>query len=142
MPYQWVKPEVFMQHNGVTVYHVYKNDHWEDGVRDCWYALCEDDESIFDYRDLPGIPDSELAKYEKLFEGNGAQQVIAHAIDVGYFDGWDKDEVLPDAGENSRSHWDIPEYPVEDWRREVNNDDTRLGYLEWVDHQMKMRGAE
>lgn len=32
------------------------------------------------------------------------------------------------------SHWDdIPEHPVEDWRYEVANNDTRLGYLAWVD---------
>jgi len=32
-----------------------------------------------------------------------------------------------------RSHWDeVPGHPVEDWRMEVINDDTRLGYVEWV----------
>lgn len=25
-----------------------------------------------------------------------------------------------------------PDYPVEDWRHEVANDDTRHGYLDWV----------
>jgi len=34
------------------------------------------------------------------------------------------------------SYWDEdPEYAVADWRYEVANDDTRLGYLEWVEHQ-------
>lgn len=34
------------------------------------------------------------------------------------------------------SHWDeIPGHPVEDWRAEVANDDTRLGYHEWVAHR-------
>ena len=28
-----------------------------------------------------------------------------------------------------------PEFPVEDWKTEVNNGDTRLGYWEWVKHQ-------
>ena len=26
----------------------------------------------------------------------------------------------------------VPEYPVSDWQCEVNDDDTRLGYLDWV----------
>jgi len=25
-----------------------------------------------------------------------------------------------------------PDYPVEDWQHEVRNDDTRVGYWEWV----------
>uniref|UniRef100_A0A6M3LT21 Uncharacterized protein n=1 Tax=viral metagenome TaxID=1070528 RepID=A0A6M3LT21_9ZZZZ len=29
--------------------------------------------------------------------------------------------------------WDNhPDFPVEDWMHEVSNDDTRLGYWEWV----------
>lgn len=32
-----------------------------------------------------------------------------------------------------RSHWDeVPGHPVKDWRMEVANDNTRLGYLAWV----------
>lgn len=32
--------------------------------------------------------------------------------------------------------WDVdPEFPVEDWRAEVQNDETRLGYWDWVDAQ-------
>lgn len=32
-----------------------------------------------------------------------------------------------------RDWWDEdPEYPVSDWRYAVNNDDTRLGYWDWV----------
>jgi hypothetical protein len=30
-------------------------------------------------------------------------------------------------------HWgEHPEYPLEDWRREVAENDTRMGYWEWV----------
>lgn len=29
-----------------------------------------------------------------------------------------------------------PDYPVRDWKREVDNNDTRLGYWEWVVHQL------
>ena len=28
-----------------------------------------------------------------------------------------------------------PEYPATDWREEAANDDTRLGYWEWIDNQ-------
>lgn len=34
------------------------------------------------------------------------------------------------------SHWkDDPEFPSEDWKYEVANGDTRLGYREWVEYQ-------
>lgn len=36
-------------------------------------------------------------------------------------------------------HWaSLPEFPVEDWKYEVANDDTRLGYLAWVENQQDM----
>ena len=36
------------------------------------------------------------------------------------------------------SHWsDNPDWPVEDWQYEVANGDTRLGYSEWVDHNLE-----
>lgn len=30
-----------------------------------------------------------------------------------------------------------PDYPKSDWRHEVANDDTLLGYWEWVEHQIE-----
>jgi hypothetical protein len=30
-----------------------------------------------------------------------------------------------------------PDYPVSDWRAEVSNNDTRLGYWDWVMSQME-----
>jgi hypothetical protein len=32
---------------------------------------------------------------------------------------------------------DHPEYPFTDWQDEVANNDTRLGYEEWVDHKIQ-----
>ena len=33
------------------------------------------------------------------------------------------------------SIWDEdPDYPVADWKYEVANDDTRLGYADWVEN--------
>lgn len=41
------------------------------------------------------------------------------------------------------SHWDNdPEHPVEDWRYEVANDDTRLGYQEWIAHRKADAGED
>src|SRR3546814_1737565 len=38
-----------------------------------------------------------------------------------------------------RSHWDDnPDHPVYDWKIEVTNDDTRLGYLDWVEARSEM----
>lgn len=31
-------------------------------------------------------------------------------------------------------------WPVQDWKYEVDNDDTRLGYWEWVAQQIEMHG--
>lgn len=36
---------------------------------------------------------------------------------------------------------DDPEYPVSDWQLEVANDDTRLGYWQWVEAQREWKGA-
>lgn len=33
------------------------------------------------------------------------------------------------------------QYPKEDWRHEVNNDDTVLGYWDWVGHQAEADGV-
>lgn len=42
-----------------------------------------------------------------------------------------------------RSHWDEnPDYPVDDWKTEVANDDTRLGYLDWVEARSELLASE
>lgn len=36
-------------------------------------------------------------------------------------------------------YWDEdPDWPVDDWKYEVANDDTRQGYHEWVAHNKEM----
>ncbi len=32
-------------------------------------------------------------------------------------------------------------WPVSDWKYEVDNDDTRLGYWDWVASQMEIHGS-
>ena len=40
-------------------------------------------------------------------------------------------------------HWgEHPDYPYGDWRYEVANGDTRLGYWDWVASKMKVDGVE
>lgn len=41
MPYQnqWVDPELFMTHNGVNVYHTYKDDDVDNGAMLYWFTL-------------------------------------------------------------------------------------------------------
>jgi hypothetical protein len=37
---------------------------------------------------------------------------------------------------------DDPDYPPADWQYEVANDDTRLGYADWVQSQKDMAGED
>ena len=87
MPYktEFIMPEVFLEHSGIIVYRIYRNDNIDEGTRECWFTLdpnCGSDESghgndgVFDVRRLPACP-------------NGSpepQDVIRHAIDSGYDD--------------------------------------------------------
>lgn len=44
-------------------------------------------------------------------------------LDAEQIDNWD--------------HWEShPAFPVEDWKYEVENNDTRLGYKEWLKHRL------
>ena len=49
MPYtsEWVEPEVFFEHGGVTVYHVYKHDELSDGPRGDQFTV-DPDEGCYD----------------------------------------------------------------------------------------------
>lgn len=41
------------------------------------------------------------------------------------------------------SVWDEhPDFPVSDWKYEVENDDIRIGYREWVDSKIAQAGDE
>ena len=77
MPYGWIDPEVFVEYNGMTVYHVYKDDEISQGCREFWYTtdLCGgdcNDPFAFDVRELPTYAD-----------GKSHRQVIWEAIDAG-----------------------------------------------------------
>ena len=53
MPYIWTEPAEAVAHLGVTVYHVYRNDYWEQGACECHYRTDITEEApSFDIRDL------------------------------------------------------------------------------------------
>ena len=114
MPYTHVPADRFLQHGSVTVFHVYKSG----CTMSNWYTLRDWDDdgdsnqgNQFDVRDLPTM---EEAGYEH-------EKAIRLAIDRGLdllFDPWGEDKT----------------YPRKDWRYEVANGDTNLGYWEWVKH--------
>ena len=63
MPYTYdYRPaEIFMEHNNITIYHVYKDNDPDQGAREFWFDTQEDsqEEGGFDVRDLAsefGIP--------------------------------------------------------------------------------------
>lgn len=83
---------------------------------------------------------------------NELDKGITALLDGGNF--WPDDHFSPESGSpgvgpltlvpvDLSSHWDEdPEYPVEDWKIEVDNDDTRLGYKEWVLHQRESQAED
>ncbi len=84
MPYAWIEPEIFMEHDGVTIYHIYKDDYLDGVARAYWYGTrpsCSDDGSgdggEFDVRDLPAV---EGASAE---DDEGRAVIIRAAIERG-----------------------------------------------------------
>jgi hypothetical protein len=56
MPYIWTEPELVLEHQSVSVYHVYKDGHWDCGCRMFLYTtdITEQAEHL-DIRDLPSF---------------------------------------------------------------------------------------
>lgn len=86
MPEKWVEPEVFLQYRGVKIYHVYRNDNYND-VRSFIYGNsidCTDDgEDTFDVRDLPvpeGVSKKDHAAIIKAAIDAGALKVIGEQV--------------------------------------------------------------
>ena len=88
MPYVWEDAAVFIEHSGVTVYHICKNDMRESGYRTYWYGLtphCSDHPRYgggaggeFDVRELEEYVVSTSYSSEQNIE-----QAIRSAIDNG-----------------------------------------------------------
>ena len=58
MPYIWTEPELAVRHNGVSVYHVYKNGFWECGRLNDQYTTDITEQDSFDIRDLSNYQDA------------------------------------------------------------------------------------
>ncbi len=59
MPTRWVDPEPLFEHQGVTIYPIWRRDDLDDVRRTYWYGyspLCSDDGTdAFDIRDVEGF---------------------------------------------------------------------------------------
>lgn len=89
MPYEtvWVDPEVYVTHNGVTVYHLYKNDDIDQGVRTYQFTIDPNlgegdwvfpDTRLFDVRELPDFTDASWNEREAVIRA-----FVIAAIDAG-----------------------------------------------------------
>lgn len=93
MPQEWVSPQIYLEHGGYIVYHLYKNDDITQPPREYGYTLWElaneiggKDEGNFDVRELPQVAGVDVNTAE------GRQIIIKAAIDAGYFDDWENEE--------------------------------------------------
>lgn len=85
MPYQqtWIASEMFMRHNGVGVYHTYKNDEIENGANTYWfvtdpYATIDD---AFDVRELVG--GDTINQHYGLVDIDTIKAVLTASIEMG-----------------------------------------------------------
>ena len=82
MPYGYIEPETFMEHNGVVIYHAYKDGNADQRLTYWFSASCNEDSYFeFDVRELPG--GSELpADHAPPFEDE-VKRLICNALDAG-----------------------------------------------------------
>ncbi len=86
MPYATVEvnPEVFMEHKGVKVYHVYTNNSWDDGPEERLYTLSIDGEpgyNDFFINDLPGWSEEEE---DRIAHTKTSSRAVSHLLDEYY----------------------------------------------------------
>lgn len=80
MPTGWVPPEKYLEHGTVTIYHVYKDDDFDQGPREYWYGWdegCCEGSDDFDVRDLPNPKEHDVNTDE------GRKAILREAIDAG-----------------------------------------------------------
>lgn len=85
MPYQqtWIAADMFIRHNGVGVYHTYKNDEIENGANTYWfvtdpYATIDD---AFDVRELIG--GDTINQHYGLVDIDTIKAVLTASIEMG-----------------------------------------------------------
>lgn len=84
MPTVYVDPEIFVEHNGIVVYHTYKNEDFLNRYR-YWFTTDPGDYAgpsrEFDVRTLPGWDDAH-GDYAVDSDANSRRTIIA-AIEAG-----------------------------------------------------------
>jgi hypothetical protein len=85
MPYKqtWIAADMFTRHNGVGVYHTYKNDDIENGANTYWfvtdpYATIDD---AFDVRELIG--GDTINQHYGLVDIDTIKSVLTASIEMG-----------------------------------------------------------
>lgn len=72
------------------------------------------------------------------------RNILLRNVDRNLLEKLDKaagDVLCPACTNRARSPWEEdPAYEVSEWRQEVVDDNTRLGYLDWVDHKRESEG--
>lgn len=77
MPIGWIQPDLFLRHQGVAVYHVYRNDEYEQGPREYWFTT---DKYGGDYNDPCSFDVRELSTFAA---DKPHDQIICEAIEAG-----------------------------------------------------------
>ena len=87
MPYEFVPAEKFFEHEGVSIYYVYKSNEIDQGRRTYWFdsKSDSDDDAGFDVRDLAANAKVLALATEPLDcdTEEGRRQILTLAIDAG-----------------------------------------------------------
>ena len=73
MPYCWMQAPEYLEHAGVRVYHIFKDDMMEHGPRTYWYGLtpdCSDSGPCF------GEDENALYSYSPRRHGDGGNESV------------------------------------------------------------------
>lgn len=73
MPDTWIEPELYLYHNGVAIYHCYRNNCFSGGVMENWYTTDINEQ-------LPAFDIRDLSTYQT---GTGHKAILEAAVDNG-----------------------------------------------------------
>jgi hypothetical protein len=92
--------------------------------------ICTIDYKHTEYRRFTCIAISSEDAMQKWERGNGHDEFICTGDDAVVLEIDTQEEAVVEQDEDT--------WPVEDWRYEIANGDTLLGYADWVEHQKEM----
>ena len=85
MPYkqEWVSADMFMRHNGVGVYHTYKDDEIQNGANTYWFITdpYQTIDEAFDVRELIG--GDTINQHYGLVDIDTIKAVLTASIEMG-----------------------------------------------------------